>query len=155
MAGRLRPTPEQLAAYAAGFNASATLRHFGATVSFPSPERVRATIDPVKPEQLGGMGTSVVNGGVLAALFDLVIGCSAALVDPTRRSATMQLSMNFMRPCQGPRIHAEAWVERAGGSTVFATAEIVDGTGAVVARAQGVVKHARIGWEDGASPAIN
>ena len=57
----------------------------------------RCTTDKAKGNERGGMGFEAVNGGILAAMFDLVLGASVALVDPTRRSATMQLSMSFMR----------------------------------------------------------
>jgi hypothetical protein len=39
------PTIEQLRSYAEHFNQSATLRNFGVTISFPSMERVRVTLD--------------------------------------------------------------------------------------------------------------
>lgn len=155
MAAPPRPTPEQLAAYADGFNASATLQYFKARISFPTGEIVRAVVDPIPPEQLGGMGMAVVNGGVLAAMFDLVLGCSSALVDPTRRSATMQLSMSFMRPLAGSRLVAESWVDRAGGDTVFSSAHVLDAAGTVCGRAQGVIKLAKVAWANPGSPATN
>ena len=73
-----RPSPEALEKYAAGFNRSLTLRHFGATLSFPSQTLVRVTV-PIKAEHRGGMGSDAVNGGIIAAIFDLVIGWSAAV----------------------------------------------------------------------------
>ena len=115
---RPAPSPDALQRYASGFNKSLTLRHFGAEVDFPSPSLVRVTL-PVKPDHRGGMGSEAVNGGVIAAMFDLVIGCSAALIDPTRRSATMQLSMNFERALLGDMLVAEGWIDRAGGATAF------------------------------------
>ncbi len=153
---RIPPTPETLAAYAAAFNGSATLQHFGVTIDFPSLERVRATIHPLRQELRGGLGSdAAVNGGVLAAMFDLVLGCCAALVDPTKRTATMQLSMSFMRPLVGSRLLAEAWIDRAGRDTLFCSASIAGDSGEIVARAQGVVKLTGRPWLDGASPAIN
>jgi uncharacterized protein (TIGR00369 family) len=155
MSERPRPTPEQLANYSVEFNKSATLRYFGVKLSFPGNDRVRADLDPVKPEQLGGLGSDAVNGGVLAAIFDLVIGSTPALVDPTRRTATMQLSMAFMKPVRGKRIHAEAWVDTAGGSTLFSSAVIKDERGEICARCQGVVKLSKGPWASGNSPAMN
>lgn len=149
-----RPTKEQLDTYAREFSKSATLRYFGVTLSFPNAERIRATF-PVKSEHRGGLGSEAVNGGVLAAIFDLVIGSCSALVDPTRRSATVHLSMNFEQPVHGDIVTAEGWVDRAGGSTLFASAHILDGAGRVCARAQGVVRMSRMKWENGSSPAIN
>ncbi len=148
-----RPTSEQLQAFAEGFNASAMLRHFGIELSFnEAQDRVRAKV-VVRHEHVGGLGSDqAVNGGILAALFDLVLGCTPALIDPARRSATMQLSMSFLSPAIGQEIVAEAWVDRSGRSTVFASAHILNGEGEVCARAQGVVKFANIPWSNGRSP---
>lgn len=153
MQAATRPTPEQLQAFAEGFNASAMLRHFGVELFFSdAPSRVCARV-VVRHEHVGGLGSAeAVNGGILAALFDLVLGCTPALIDPARRSATMQLSMSFLSPAVGPEIVAEAWVDRAGRSTVFASAHILNGEGDVCARAQGVVKFANIPWSNGRSP---
>lgn len=149
-----RPTPDQLARYAEEFNKSASLKYFGVRVSFPTADRVRVELD-VKPEHLGGLGTDAVNGGILAAIFDLVIGCSPALLDPTRRSATMQLSMSFMRPVRGTTIRAEAQIESSGASTLFSRATLFDGAGTPCATCQGVVKISRQPWQSGGSPAVN
>jgi uncharacterized protein (TIGR00369 family) len=155
MSDRPLPSPELLAQYAKEFSQSHSLRHFGLQVSFPSPERVRITLGEVRPEHQGGLGSEAVNGGVMAAMFDLAIGCAPALVDPTRRTATMQLSMTFMKPVRGRSIHAEAWVDSAGLNTLFATAVIYDEQGNACARCQGVVKVSRKVWASGSSPAVN
>lgn len=149
-----RPTAEQLARYAKLFNESLTLKYFGARVSFPDADRVEIRIDQIRPEQRGGLGTSAVNGGVLAALFDFAIGVTAALIDPTRRSATMQLSMMFERPVQGDSLRVEARVNSAARSVLFATAVLRDSQGNECARCQGVVRTSQLPWESGESPAI-
>lgn len=148
------PSPEALARYAEEFSASATMRHFGVKLDFPDGKLTRATL-PIRPEHRGGLGSSAVNGGILAAMFDLVIGASPALIDPTRRSATIQISMSFEQPVDGDTLYAEAWIDRAGGTTVFASAHIRDATGLVCARAQGVVRFSRTPWASGSSPAVN
>ena len=60
----LRPTLEQLARYSEAFNQSTTLGHFGMKVRFPDLDTVEVTLDPVRPEQRGGLGSDAVNGGV-------------------------------------------------------------------------------------------
>jgi uncharacterized protein (TIGR00369 family) len=150
-----RPSAEALARYAEEFNQSASMRHFGVRVTFPGGEKVRVTLDPVRPEHLGGLGSDAVNGGVLAAVFDLAVGCAPALLDPTRRTATMQLSMSFLRPVRGPHLWAETVVDSAGGATLFATATVFDAEGNVCARCQGVVKMSQQKWASGSSPAVN
>jgi uncharacterized protein (TIGR00369 family) len=148
------PSLDSLARYAAEFNASQALTHFGMKVSFPDPEHVQVELNPIRPEHRGGLGTEAVNGGVLAALFDLVIGCSAALVDPTRRTATMQLSMSFQRPVRGTRLKAVASIDSAGDTVLFSSARVEDEQGAVCARCQGVIRLSKQPWQSGRSPSI-
>ena len=102
------PTLEELARAAEFLNQSAPLAHAGIRVSFPATDLVVAEIPTVRDEHRGGLGSSAVNGGVLAALFDLVTGCTSLLVAPGRRSATVQLSMSFERPVFGDTVRAEA-----------------------------------------------
>ena len=151
----LRPTLEQLARYSEAFNQSTTLGHFGMKVRFPDLDTVEVILDPVRPEQRGGLGSDAVNGGVLAAMFDLVIGCAPALVDPTKRSATVQLSINFMSATRGERITARAHVTRAGEKLVFATASIFDAEGNECASATGLSRLSSIPWAAGGTPAVN
>ena len=149
------PTPEQLAHYADGFNKSASLRAFGIRLEL-TPQKVIAHIDEVQTWHQGGLGeAAAVNGGVLAALFDLVLGCTPALIDPTRRCATVQISMSFERPTTGKRIRAEAWIETPGESTVFSAAQIVREDGQVTAHARGVVRFSKVKWSGGGTPAVN
>jgi uncharacterized protein (TIGR00369 family) len=150
-----RPTQEQLDRYAELFSKSQTMRFFGLRLSFPQGEKVVLTLPEVRPEHRGGLGTAAINGGVLAAMFDYAIGCTPALLDPTRRAATMQLSMSFERPLLGDSVRAEAIIDSAGSSTLFASARLYDARGQVCARCQGVVKLSQLRWASGESPAIN
>ncbi len=155
MSHRPRPTLEQLERYAEAFNRSQTLKHFGVKVHFPDTETAEAVLDPIRPEQRGGLGTDAVNGGVLAALFDLAIGCTPALIDPTRKTATVQLSMHFMRGVRGNRLVVRAKLERAGGLLAFATAAIFDEQGNECAICSGMARLTEEKWASGESPAIN
>lgn len=150
-----KPTAAQLARYAEAFNQSQTLAHFGMRVRFPDLETVEVILDPVKPEQRGGLGSDAVNGGVLAAMFDLVIGCAPALVDPSRRSATVQLSVNFMTAARGERLTARAKVTRGGNTLVFASASIFDHEGNECATATGLSRLSSIPWAADGTPAVN
>ncbi len=149
------PTLEQLARYADAFNQSETLKHFGVKVSFPDLETCEVVLDPVQPAQRGGLGSDAVNGGVLAAIFDLVIGCAPALVDPTRRSATVQLSLNFMNAVRGDRVVARSHVSRGGETLVFAQAELFDAQGQLCATATGLSRRSKQPWSAGDTPAVN
>src|SRR6185295_7626672 len=79
----------QLERYAHAFNTSELLKYLSGHLTFSEAgDRVLVRVDPVLPTHRGGMGTAAVNGGVLAATFDFVIGITAALVDPTPSSGT-------------------------------------------------------------------
>ncbi|KFE67742.1 PaaI family thioesterase [Hyalangium minutum] len=150
-----RPTQAQLDRYAEQFSQSAPMRHLGVRLSFPEGRKVVAAIPELQHHHRGGLGTaSAINGAVLAGLFDLVLGCTPALLDPTKRCATLQLSMTFQRPATGNSLRAEAEIDSHGKSTLFASAKILDDQGNVCARAQGVVRLSTQTWSSGDSPSI-
>lgn len=148
------PPPEQLARYANDFNQSLALKHFGAKISFPTTDRVHIDIDPIRVEHLGGMGSDVVNGGVLAAAFDLALGCTGALVNPRLRNATTQLSMTFERPVRGKKLRVEAWINSAGKLLLFSGAELFDENDQLCARGTAVVRLTDKPWNNGHSPVV-
>jgi uncharacterized protein (TIGR00369 family) len=149
-----RLSAEQLARYADGFNRSKTLQHFGMELSFPGGTQVEILLREIRPEQRGGLGSDAVNGGVLAAVFDVTLGCAAALIDPTRRSATIHLSMNFERAVRGSSLRGIGQIDTAGESVLFASARILDERGRACAHAQGVIRMSRSKWKGGESPAV-
>ncbi len=136
-------TLEVLQALAQTWNASPPMRQLGARLEFNRVDRVRAVLDPVQPFHRGGMGTDALNGAVLAGLFDLAIGTVGWLTRPDTRSATVHLSMTFLRPTRGDRVAVEGWLLRSGTNLTFAAAEIFDGAGEVTARCDGTVAVAR------------
>ncbi|HVE86263.1 MAG TPA: PaaI family thioesterase [Myxococcales bacterium] len=145
-----RPPPprEALERYAQAFNESQLLAGLSARLTFPDPpDRVVVRVDPILPFHRGGLGTSAVNGGILAAMFDFVIGVTAALIDPTRRSATMQLSITFERPVTGDWFLAEGRIDRAGGSILFSSAVVKDPLGQVCSRCAGLVRLSKLPWD--------
>lgn len=132
-------TREALERYAARCNAHPSLRSLGAQITFPELTLLRMTMAEVPPFMRGGLGdAAVVNGGVLSALCDVLIGCSCGMVDPVSRSATVQLNIRFERALRGASLHGVARVERATQRLIFASAEISDEQGQVCVRCQGI-----------------
>lgn len=132
-------TSERLAKYAEQLNAHPSLAAYGVRLRFPDDRRLTIEVDHVTPAMRGGMGDdAVVNGGVLSALCDLMIGSTAGLVDAEVRSATVQLSIRFERPLRGQRITGEARADHSTGRTVFASGELTDEQGRVCVRCQGI-----------------
>lgn len=132
-------TAEQLEHYAQRLNSRPSLQQLGVRIWFPDSSRLRLRIDSISTLMRGGMGDDqIVNGGVLSALCDLAIGCTAALVDAARPSATVQLSIRFEQPLRGDSLEGEGRVDRATRRFVFASAEILDPRGQVCVRCQGM-----------------
>lgn len=139
-------TAEELQRYAEHMNSRPALEQFGVRIAFPDVSRLTLRVDSIPLGMRGGMGDdAVVNGGVLAALCDLAIGAAAALVDPARPSATVQLSIRFEQALRGGSIQGEGRVDRATSRLVFASAEIRDAAGQTCARCQGLVSLLRGG----------
>ena len=132
-------TLDALRALAATWNSSPPMQRLGARLEFERLDRIRAVIDPVMPYHRGGMGTDAINGPVLAGLFDLVIGTVGWLSRPESRSATVTLSMTFLRPTRGNRVVVEGRLLRSGTNLTFAAAEAIDEQGVVTARCDGTV----------------
>src|SRR5262249_59964259 len=117
-----------LAAGARLCNESQTPGRVGLRVRFEPAQGV-VELPEVRPEHQGGLGTAAVNGLVLAGMFDLALGSTVVLVDPRRRSATVQLSMSFERAVSGRSARCEAVIDRVGPRTLFASGRILDAAG--------------------------
>lgn len=125
--------------YAQLCNAHPSLQSLGVQITFPELTLLHLTMATVSPSMRGGLGdAAVVNGGVLSALCDVLIGCSTGMVDTQSRSATVQLNIRFERALRGASIHGVARVERATQRLIFASAEISDEQGNVCVRCQGI-----------------
>jgi acyl-coenzyme A thioesterase PaaI-like protein len=132
-------TLEQLERYALHLNSRPSLQRFGVRIWFPDTSRLRLRIDALPVGMRGGMGDdTIVNGGVLSALCDLAIGCTTALVDPTKPSATVQLSIRFEQPLRGDHVEGEGRIDRATKRLVFASADLFDARGEICVRCQGL-----------------
>lgn len=130
----------QLRLHAQRWNAHPSLRALGAELSYPDGAAVRIEVNQIAAPLRGGLGDdTVVNGGALSALCDLIIGSTSALVDATTRSATVQLSIRFEQPLRGDRIIGLARVDHHTGRTLFASAELSDERGKICVRCQGIV----------------
>lgn len=132
-------TAELLERYAEKLNSRPSLQRFGVRIWFPDASRLKLRIDTLSEGMRGGMSDdTIVNGGVLSALCDLAIGCTTALVDPTKPSATMQLSIRFEQPLRGDSVEGEGRIDRATRRFVFSSAELFDPAGQVCVRCQGM-----------------
>lgn len=101
-------------------------------------------------EQRGGGGSAdVINGGVIAYMFDAALGCAIAsanlarpemrTVDPCElRQSTINLDISYVEAAAGPSFEAHGEVVRAGRGMAFAEGRLLDANGRVCATAKGI-----------------
>jgi acyl-coenzyme A thioesterase PaaI-like protein len=101
-------------------------------------------------EQRGGAGSDeVINGGVIAYMFDAALGCaiaSANLARPEMRTAdprelrqsTINLDISYVQAAAGPAFEAHWEVVRAGRGVAFAEGRLLDSSGGICATAKGI-----------------
>lgn len=78
----------------------------------------------------------VVHGGILAALADTAAAIAAYTVVPKGSElATVQLSINYLKPAPGGIIKADARVLRKGRNFVVAECDILNPDGSMAAKA--------------------
>ena len=97
----------------------------------------------------GGGSADVLNGGVIAYMFDGALGCaiaSALLARPEARSSdppklrqsTINLDITYVAAAAGEHFAAHGKVLRASLSTAFAEGHLIDSRGQVCATAKGI-----------------
>jgi len=119
------------------------LEHLGIRLASVGPGRCRFELD-VEPRHLNRQGS--LQGGVTATLLDAACGY-AGLHDGTRdtlgHAVTVMLSISYVGKANTGRLSATGSVKKAGRNLYFASAEIVAGSGELVATAQGTFKRSR------------
>jgi uncharacterized protein (TIGR00369 family) len=83
-----------------------------------------------------------VHGGLVCTLADTVIGCAVhSLLEAGVAYTSIDLTVNYLRPvtADGTKLLATGTVTKPGRRVAFATAEIVDASGKVVATGTGSV----------------
>lgn len=99
----------------------------------------RAELD-VQEHHRGGGGTPAINGGIIAYMFDGLLGAAVASSKPEMTGhLTVNLSINYLRMLQvARRVVGTARVTRHGEHLAFAEGEIIDEKGTVCATCTGV-----------------
>lgn len=107
------------------------LRHLQIEVEYASPDYARVRM-PLTSHHLNGWGAA--HGGVICALVDAAFGSAA---NDSRETAVVTLSatIDFLRPgLKGP-LMAEARATHTGSHIVNYDVKVLDGDGALIARA--------------------
>lgn len=101
------------------------------------------TLELPLSEHLGNR-YGILHGGVHASLLDTAMGFAVSYTgDPDKRQLVMTLSLNvnYLGVASTPRIFAKGIKTGGGRSTAFASGEITDENGQVIATATGVFRY--------------
>ncbi|MFN8671921.1 MAG: PaaI family thioesterase [Candidatus Sericytochromatia bacterium] len=120
------------------WNNHISLKAMGVRLDLSDDLALKCFIDKVNDFHRGGMGTEAVNGAVLSALFDLTIGLVGYINSNNKRTGTVQMNINFLRPLKGNKVIAEGKLIKKGKSLIFARAEVFDENNELCAFADGI-----------------
>jgi uncharacterized protein (TIGR00369 family) len=129
----MEPTPEELEAFRARARQVPFLRHLGIELERVGNGEAEMSLI-VRDEHLQTMG--IVHGGVLASILDSVTWWAAFAVQPrdsASRLTSIDLKVNYLSALRSGRAVARARCKKAGGRLCYATAEILDDTGKLLA----------------------
>lgn len=124
---RARPIPLDAAArhaWQAQFNALPAMGATGASLDLSDEVLVRVHLAEVRPDHQGGMGSSAVNGAVIAGLFDAALGVAGVIQFPHQRAGTVELSVKFLRPTRGRSVDAWAIALKRAEGLAFMEGEL-------------------------------
>jgi len=107
----------------------------------PGEARIAVTLAPHHTNRSGGP-----HGGVLCTIIDSAggyAGCHCTVPGNVRRTATLSLSTSFVAIAKGRELTATGRVRGGGLRTFFASIEVHDETGALIATGEGVYQYRR------------
>lgn len=105
-------------------NGLASMRLMGARLDLGDPDVVRIGLAEVAEHHLGGLGTTAVNGAVIAGLFDVALGVAGTLQFGGQRAGTAELSIKLMRPAFEPPLEVLAITVKHSPHLAFTAAEL-------------------------------
>lgn len=133
------------AAVAAAFSASPQVGSFGIRCEIDDPARPRVYLDSAGPTHRGGVGSTAVNGAVMAAMFDLAIGLLGVPFWMEGMAPTATLNIQYLRPAIADGILVEAERGQVTKSRIFGQAILRDlSAETVFAQCQGSLGRGRV-----------
>jgi acyl-coenzyme A thioesterase PaaI-like protein len=124
----------------AHFNHGNFVRHMGFSVSLVDPQQPRCSIKKHADFQLGGVGQDFVNGGVIAAMFDFVIGLTALRFASLGNFATTNVNISLIRPVKQSGAYATAKCNRQIGRRLLVESVLFDGEDNPCCHANGEIR---------------
>lgn len=106
------------------FNGSEFSKHMGITVLLSNPENPKCEITDIKPFHLGGIGQDYINGAIISAMFDLVIGLTGLKYNTSGNFATSNLNIQLLAPVESCSFYATSKCNSTIGNRVFSEATL-------------------------------
>lgn len=121
------------------FSQSDFAKHLGISVSLDDPDKPRCEINDIKRFHLGGVGQNYINGAVLSAVFDFVIGLNGLGYTSLGNFATANVHIRFLKPVENDGFYAVSEINKKIGNRVFAEATLFNAKGEPCAHANGEI----------------
>ena len=121
-------------------NQSESVKVFGFQVSLNDDLRPRCEVSEIKPHHLGGVGQGYINGAIVSAMFDLIMGLTALPYVSQGYFATSSLNIRFLKPIKSAQFYADAELVEKIDKSLFSAATLYNGDGEPCARASGEVR---------------
>lgn len=118
-------------------NGSEFAKHLGVEVSLSDPKQPKCEVREIKPFHLGGAGKDHVNGPIMSAIFDLVIGLTALEYFPLGGVATSNINIRLLKPVEKNRFYAIANCRRKVGKRIFSDSTLFNYRGEACGYATG------------------
>jgi acyl-coenzyme A thioesterase PaaI-like protein len=109
------------------FNEAPFCQYMGLNVTLDDPARPKCAINKELPFQLGGVGQDFVNGAIIAAMFDFVIGLTALKYASKGNFATSNVNIKLLRPVEKGGVYAIAECSREIGKRLFVESTLFNG----------------------------
>ncbi len=141
---RLPLPAEERGQWQARLNALPVLTHMGAELDLSHPAIVRLKLVRQMDAHMGGLGTTALNGAVIAGMIDCGISTAGILQFRGRTCGTVHLSIDLMKPVRAAHPTLECRVVRRTDSLAFVEARLLGPDGGIHAQASGIVSLARL-----------
>ncbi len=106
------------------FNEGEFAKHMGLHISLDNPSVPKCYILTPQPFHFGGVGQDYVNGAVIAAMFDFVIGLTALTYASHGNFATTNVNIKYAKPVKLNGVLVTAECTRKIGRTLFVEATL-------------------------------
>ena len=106
------------------FNQLDAMRYLGVQLHLADPRVVRVSLPRAEDHHRGGLGTTAVNGAVIAGMFDAALGVAGTLHFQGQRTGTVELSLKFLRAVPDGPVNVHAVTLKKAPSVAFMEAQL-------------------------------